>query len=147
MWETLRAAVLALAMIALGALAAVASAASQAGVAPAPGHRTTRFSISFRTQMATGNFSGVRRTDVVSVTGPQRGGCVASRSLDAGAQPAETLVRVQLGPGSGHRWCTGLFRGEVVQSQSVICGPPQMIVCPQLVLAPQTIATFSLRVR
>lgn len=147
MWERLRAAGLALAVIALGVLAAVASAASQAGVAPAPGHRHTRFTISFHTQMATGAFAGTRRTDLVSVNGPQRGGCVASRSVDAGAQPANALVTVHLGPGSGHRWCTGLFRGEVVQFQSVICGPPQMIVCPQLVLAPQTIARFSLRVR
>jgi hypothetical protein len=147
MWETLRAAVLALAMIALGALAAVASAASQAGVAPAPGHRHTRFTISFYTQMATGTSPGTMRTDMVSVTGPRRNGCVANRSLDAGAQPANALVTVQLGPGSGHSWCTGLFRGEVVQSQSVICGPPQMIVCPQLVIAPQTIARFSFRVR
>jgi hypothetical protein len=147
MWERLRAAGLVLGVILLGVLAAVASAAGHAGVAPALGHRHTRFTISFHTEMATGTFAGTRRTDVVSVNGRQRGGCVASRSVDAGAQLANALVKVHLGPGSGHHWCTGLFHGEVVQSQSIICGPPQMIVCPQLVIAPQTIARFSIRVR
>jgi hypothetical protein len=147
MWERLRAAALVLAVIAFGVLVAVASAASQAGVAPVPGHRHTRFTISFHTQMATGTFAGTRRTDMVSVTGPRRSGCISSRSADAGAQPANALVKVHLGPGAGHRWCTGLFHGAVVQYQSVICGPPQMMVCPQLVLAPRTIARFVLRVR
>ncbi len=147
MWERLRAVGLALAVMALGVLAAVASAASQAGVAPAPGHPGTRFTISFQTQMATGSFAGIRRTDLVSVKVPQRGGCISSRSVDAGAQPANSLVKVRLAPGPGHHWCTGRFQGEVVQYQSMICGPPQMSVCPQLVLAPQTIARFSFRVR
>jgi hypothetical protein len=146
-WERLRAAGLVLAVIAFGVLAAAAAAASQAGVTPAPGHRHTRFTISFHTQMATGTFVGMRRTDQVSVTGPQRSGCVGSASVGAGPQPADSLVKVHLGPGSGHRWCTGRFHGEVVQYQSSTCGPPQMIVCPQLVLAPQTIARFSFRVR
>ena len=147
MSERLRAAGLVLAVLAFGVLTAVASAASQAGVPPAPGHRHTRFTISFHTQMATGAFAGIRRTDMVSVTGPRRSGCIASRSVDAGAQPANALVKVRLGPGSGQRWCTGLFHGAVVQYQSVICGPPQMMACPQPVIAPQTIARFSLRVR
>jgi hypothetical protein len=147
MRERLRAAMPVLAVIALGALATAASAASQAGVDPAPGHRHTRFTISFRTQMATGTSAGMRRTDLVSVKGPQRGGCIADRSVSAGAQPANSLVKVHLGPGSGHHWCTGHFHGVVVQYQSVVCGPPQMIACQLLVIAPQTIARFSFRVR
>ncbi|MGH2867848.1 MAG: hypothetical protein ACRDNK_09820 [Solirubrobacteraceae bacterium] len=147
MRERLRAVLLALIVIALGVLAAAASAASPAGVTPAPAHRHTRFTISFHTQMATGMFAGVRRIDQVSVKGPQRNGCVGSASVDAGTQPANALVKVHLSPGTGHSWCTGRFHGTVVQYQSIMCGPPRMTVCQQLLIAPQTIARFSFRVR
>ncbi|MGI9185781.1 MAG: hypothetical protein ACR2GZ_12640 [Solirubrobacteraceae bacterium] len=147
MREGLRAAGLALGVIGFGVLSGAAAAASQAGVTPAPGHPHTRFAISFHTQMATGMFAGIRRTDQVSVKGPRRSGCVGSASAGVGTQPANSLVKVHLSPGSVHHWCTGRFHGEVVQFQSIICGPPRMIVCPQLVIAPQTIARLHFRVR
>jgi hypothetical protein len=151
MRERLRAAALALTLIAFAAVTALASAATPARVTPSPGHRHTRFTVSFHTQLATGSFAGLRRTDQVSVTGPQRHGCVSSRSVAAGTRPAHALVKLHLSPGSGHSWCTGRYHGSVVEYQSIICGPPlrasQIVVCPLLAIAPHTIARFSFRVR
>jgi hypothetical protein len=82
----------------------------------------------------------------VSVKAPERRGCISSLTVGVGARAAHALVKLRLSPGSGHSWCPGRFHGQVVQYQSVVCGPPQMVVCPLLVIAPQTIARFRFRV-
>jgi len=146
MWERPRAGALALAVVVLGVLAAGASAATQAGVSPAVGHRHTRFTVSFETTLATGSFTGLRRSDEVSATGPQRSGCVGSMTVGTGPHPAGASVSVRLAPGVGHAWCTGRYQGQVVQFQTIVCGPPKMVACPMLAIAPQTIARFRFRV-
>jgi hypothetical protein len=44
-------------------------------------------------------------------------------------------------------WCAGLWHGTVVQSEVLHCNPLPALVCPQLVVAPLTLARFSFRVK
>jgi hypothetical protein len=58
-------------------------------------------------------------------------------------------VKLVLAPraGSGGGWCAGQWHGKVVQSVAIRCTPTPARACPQLVVAPQTIATFRFRVK
>ncbi len=70
-----------------------------------------------------------------------------------GATRAGSQVRETLKPaGHGGIWCAGTFRGRIVEYLSPICQPIKgsatvAIVCPDIVVAPQTIGRFSFRVK
>ena len=118
-------------------------------VHPSTGGPRTAFTVSVRIPAQTGTFGQLRRSDSLTVTGPSRRGCVGSTEMPLPARAAGSTVRLRLVP--GHRpshWCMGTFRGVVTESQSVQCGgPPQQIVCPMLMIRPQTIGRFRFVVR
>ncbi len=57
-------------------------------------------------------------------------------------------VTLTLRPATGGSgWCSGQWHGTVVQSESIRCSPTPARACPDLVIAPRTIARFRFRVR
>jgi hypothetical protein len=138
------------------AAASASASATAAGLGPTtrvtvkPGSGTpqTHFAFSFRVPAATGTSGSVVRTDTFSVSGP-RGAHCQSRVTRA-LRPAKKgkRVRLTLRPAKGGSgWCAGQWRGTVVQSEVLRCnlGPPR--VCPELVVAPRTIASFRFSVK
>jgi hypothetical protein len=65
-------------------------------------------------------------------------------SLGIGATGIGSHVRVTLKPkGRGGTWCTGKFSGRIMEYISTVCEPLKAaIVCPHIVIAPQTIGGF-----
>jgi hypothetical protein len=122
------AALLALAVAAASAAATDLRPTTRVTVRPASGTAHTRFAFTFRIPVATGRFGSLIRTDTLSVNGPRGGHCEsrATRTL----KPARKGKRV-----------------TVVQSVMLRCAPVGMQVCPELVVAPQTIARFRFRVK
>jgi hypothetical protein len=117
-------------------------------VRPATGGPHSAFAVSLRIPAGTGTFGQGRRTDSLSVTGPNRGGCVSRAAMDLPAGAAGSTVRVRLVPARfGGRWCPGSFQGVITESESVICGPNPARACPLVMVAPQTIGRFRFRVR
>jgi len=56
-------------------------------------------------------------------------------------------VKLTLRPARGRGgWCAGQWHGTVVQTEVVRCRPGPARACPQLVVAPRTIASFRFRV-
>jgi len=80
------------------------------------------------------------------VSGPRLAGCVSrvTVTLRAGRRGARRTVT--LNPNRLGAWCAGEFAGRVVQYDVLRCtaGPAQ--VCPDLLLAPLTIAHFRFRI-
>jgi hypothetical protein len=144
---------LATALIAV-AVAAAPTAATGLGpstrvtVRPGSGTAQTRFAFSFRVPVATGRFGSLIRTDTLSVNGPRGGHCEsrATRTLKPARKGKRVTLRLRPGKGSGG-WCAGRWHGTVVQSVMLRCAPVGMQVCPELVVAPQTIARFRFRVK
>jgi hypothetical protein len=117
-------------------------------VKPGSGTPQTHFALHFRIPVATGRFGTVVRTDTVSVTGP--GGAHCQSAVRRTLRPAKKgkRVTVTLRPGKGRGgWCAGQWHGTVLQSVAIRCNPTPAAACPQLVVAPQTIATFRFRVK
>ena len=58
-------------------------------------------------------------------------------------------VHLTLKPsGRGGTWCAGKFHGRIVEYISTVCQPLKtVIICPDIVIAPQTIGRFSFSVR
>ncbi len=56
-----------------------------------------------------------------------------------------TLTPGRMGGAGARTWCTGTFHGSIVQTERVLCGPP--VLCPMLEIRPQTIATFTFKVK
>jgi hypothetical protein len=144
-------------MVTIAALAVVPAASAVQGqlfrtvpvhVKPATGLVRSTFAVSLRIPAATGSTGGVRRTNELSVNGPQRAGCVSHAAMGLPAEPANTLVRMRLNPRKlGGRWCVGTFQGLITEDSSIICNPRPQYVCPELVIAPETIGKFKFRVK
>ena len=116
-------------------------------VTPRTGGPRTTFRFAFRTLSSTGVGGGWSRVNTLSVTGPRRAGCVGDGTTTLPQSVAGTMVRVTMNPARlGGRWCSGRFRGEIVDSQRIICDPMPVEACPQIVIAPQVIARFTFRV-
>jgi hypothetical protein len=137
-------------------MAAATASATAAGLGPTtrvtvkPGTGTpqTHFAFSFRVPVATGTSGSVVRTDTFSVSGP-RGTHCQSRVTRA-LRPAKKGKRVKLTLRPAKRgggWCAGQWRGTVVQTEVIRCIPGPPHVCPDLVVAPRTIASFRFRVK
>ena len=125
------------------------SSTSPVHVHPSVGGPRTAFTVSVRIPTQTGTFGQLRRSDSLTVTGPSHRRCVGSASMLLPARAAGSTVRLRLVPGRRPaHWCTGTFHGVVTESQTVQCGgPPQQIVCPMLMIRPQTIGRFRFVVR
>jgi len=97
-------------------------------VSPAAGHpRST-----FRLQYVTPERSGVEATtDLVTLTGPSRVGCVSSESVHEQVLTPGAQVLVRLRPTGGRPWCVGTFRGEVEETVRPRCAAGQM--CPMFI--------------
>lgn len=152
MRESLRRGRKLLALIALSAtVLALAPAVAQASVRvtlrPAAGGPHTGFVLRFRNPSPTGIVAGTRRVDQVLVIGPHGSGCVSSVAESLRPAAAGTSMRTVLRPGAGRHWCGGRFQGRLVAYQSTACSPGPARACPLLVIAPQTLARFSFRVR
>ena len=128
-------------------LAAYAGARTLAHVKPGSGSARTKFVISFRSPDRTGTAGLIHRSDVLGARGPNGAtGCVHNVSISLRPARLGQRLRITLDPSRhGGVWCTGRFRGQITETQTVVCPPVR--VCPQLVLAPRTIARFSFRVR
>ena len=139
--------VLAIALLALSALASTAAAAVRVYVSPTSGGPTTKFVVHFRAPSATG--SALHRRYELYASGPRGSRCTSSVARAIGSTGIGSRVRVTLTPGGrGGTWCAGKFRGRIVEYISSVCEPMKTaIICPEIVIAPQTIGRFSFSVR
>jgi hypothetical protein len=127
------------------ALPIISGPLTPASVTPATGGPHTSFTVSLRNPSLTGITPEWQRWDTVGVLGPHRSGCVSSATAAMPGAGFHARVRMKLNPARfGGRWCVGTFHGTIVENQRFVCGPER--VCPQLVIAPQTIARFRFRV-
>ena len=150
-WRIRRAlatALLAAALAAASAAAAGLAPTTRVTVKPGSGGPQTQFALRFRVPVATGTFGTVIRTDTLSARGPRGVRCQSSTRRTLRPARKGKRVTVTLRPGKGRGgWCAGRWHGRVLQSVSIRCDPTPARACPQLVVAPQTIATFRFRVR
>ena len=117
-------------------------------VKPGSGTPQTHFAFSFRVPLATGTSGSLVRTDRFSVSGPGGAHCQSSVARTLKAARKGTRVKLTLRPAKGRGgWCAGQWRGTIVQSESVRCNPAPARACPDLVVAPRTIASFRFRVK
>jgi hypothetical protein len=137
--------VFALALLAPSSLAFGAASATRTQVTPGSGKTTTTFLVRFQAPYRTGSFGGIRRDYEVSVSGPREKACISMISMTLSPTQRGDHVSVPLDPKRhGGVWCGGKFRGDITELQMIICNPD--MVCPQIVIAPRTIARFSFRV-
>jgi hypothetical protein len=129
------------AIAAAPASAAGSGPATRVTVKPGSGTPQTHFALRFRIPVATGRFGTVVRTDTLSVSGPRGTHCqsAARRTLRPAKKGKRVTVTLRPGKGRGG-WCAGQWHGTVVQSVAIRCTPTPVRACPQLVVAPQTIA-------
>jgi hypothetical protein len=115
-------------------------------VTPGSGRQHTNFRLSFRIPDATGMSGLLRRTDALSVSGPRHAGCISRAAITLRSAPSGARLRVTLSPSRlGGSWCVGTFHGRIVESEQVVC--QRLRACPDLAVAPRTIAQFKFRVK
>jgi hypothetical protein len=123
------------------------AAAMHVAVKPGTGSPRSHFAVSFRAGVQTGVGSLIRSYRVTAGAA-KRSGCQSSAGDTAPAAAQGAMVHVTLSPGKRSSWCTGTYKGQVTLYQSVRCGPPLAhIACPQIVIRPQVVGTFSFRVK
>jgi hypothetical protein len=106
------------------------------------------FLVKFRAPRATGVSATLRTHYQVSAAGSPGKGCTAGESVAVGPTERGQRVHVRLAPrGAGHLWCAGRFHGQIVEISKVVCRPIPKIACPDIEIAPRTIAHFSFRVK
>lgn len=141
-------ALLAAAIAAASAGAAALGATTRVTVKPASGTPHTHFALHFRIPVATGTFGTVLRVDTLSANGPAGAHCQSAMRRTLRPAKKGRRVTVTLRPGkAGGGWCAGLWHGRILQSTAIRCDPTPARACPQLVVAPQKIATFRFRVK
>jgi hypothetical protein len=113
-------------------------------VKPATGHSHTHVVVTFTAPERTGQFNGAERRYVVGANAQQRQGCVAGASKSVGASRAGARVSVTLTPVGGGGWCTGTFRGKIIETTMPRCAAGK--VCPAFIGVLRTIGTFKFRV-
>ena len=147
MRQRLFALVVVAALFALGAFASAAAASVRVYVSPSSGKPTTKFVVRFRTPATPG--VGLHHRYELYASGARGSRCTSSVSMAIGAIAAGSPVRLTLKP--AHRsgtWCADKFNGRIVEYLSPICQPLKTaIICPDIVIAPQTIGRFSFSVR
>ncbi len=147
-----------LAIAALAAIAAVPVTAAvpvqttrtvNAHVSPGTGGPRTKFTLTFRNPVQTGELASMQRAETVDLHGNDRPGCVWSGQMAVPAAAAQQLVQVSLTPShmstGAETWCTGTFRGSIVETEHVTCAPPHL--CPMIAIRPQTITRFTFKVK
>lgn len=136
------------AVLAASAGAAGLGPSTRVTVKPGSGTPQTHFGFSFRVPVATGTFGLLERTDTFSASGPPGAHCQSRMTRTLQRRKKGARVRLTLRPAKGSGgWCTGQWRGTIVQTEDFRCSPSPARVCPDLVVAPRTIANFRFRVR
>ena len=115
-------------------------------VKPGAGSTGSHFAISFRAGVATIPNGSIIRSYRVTASAAKRSGCQWSAAESAPSAAKGATVRVTLSPGTRSAWCTGTYKGQVWLYQTVRCGPPVDAACPQVVIRPQVVGTFTFRV-
>jgi hypothetical protein len=140
---------LSLAPFALGAFASTATASVRVSISPSAGKPTTTFVVRFRAPSATS--TALHRHYELYASGARATRCTSSITMALGATSQGSQVRAAIRPKGRHgSWCAGKFSGRIVEYFTIPCVPIQpiaQIVCPEIVIAPQTIARFSFRVK
>ena len=114
-------------------------------VTPPTGSATTGFVIGFRAPDRTGRFGVNERYDVLSASGPQGPGCVASVDQRLAYASRNALVEVRLDPTRlGGGWCPGTFRGLIRELQARVC--PTRSPCHAQARLVATIGRFTIEV-
>jgi hypothetical protein len=140
--------VFALVALVCAAQASTATAKVRVSVTPSVGKQRTSFVVRFRAPGTTGTFASIRSHYVVSAAAGRGKRCTASASVAMGPTRRGQKVRTTLKPkGRGHIWCAGKFRGRIVQISQVVCPPIPKMACPDIEIAPMTIARFTFRVK
>jgi hypothetical protein len=141
-------ALLALAVAAASATAAGLGPSTRVTVKPGSGTAQTHFALSFRVPVATGRTGSLVRTDTLSVRGPRGSRCQSGVTRVLRPARKGKRVKITLRPAKGRGgWCAGQWHGTVVESEVLHCNPTGTHVCPELVVAPRTIARFTFRVK
>jgi hypothetical protein len=132
--------------IVASAAGAATSASTRVSVKPGSGTPQTHFGVSFRVPVATGTFGSLVRIDRFSAAGPRRAHCESR--LSTALRPAQKGARITLTlrPGKRRGWCTGQWHGTIVQTEIIRCDGAPAHACPDVVVAPRTIASFRFRV-
>jgi hypothetical protein len=137
-----------LVVLAGAAQASSAAAKVRVSVRPSIGKQRTSFVVRFRAPNATGSSATLKTHYQVSAAGTPGKRCTSSASVTIGPTKRGQRLLATLKPrGAGHRWCTGEFHGRIVQITQVVCPPIPQMVCPEIEIAPVTIARFSFRVK
>src|SRR5579863_10495324 len=150
------AAAVAIASASAGALAAgpAGAQAPRLKVGPRTGHTSTSFVVHFNAPVATGRSGAMTyRYELTAQGAEPSSGCLAYAELSPRAQFAGQAMAVKLNPAHlGGDWCSGGYRGRVVEMGAPVCGPPLagpakrlLIMCPMFI-AVRTVGTFSFRV-
>ncbi len=125
-----------------------AAAKVRVSVTPSIGKQRTSFVVRFRAPSATGSFATVRSHFEVSASASKGKRCTASASVTMGPTRRGQKVRAALQPkGPRHVWCARRFHGRIVEISRVVCRPITQLECPDIEIAPLTIARFSFRVK
>ena len=112
-------------------------------VSPASGHRHTHFAVTFTAPDRTGTVSGSTRRYQVGAATSQKQGCVASAFKLVGASRAGARASATLTPVGG-RWCTGTYKGKIVETVMPRCQPGKL--CPAFIGILHVVGTFRFRV-
>ena len=84
-------------------------------------------------------------SNALSVTGPQKPGCVGVHNQGLAALPSGQATTVSVGPAQiGGDWCPGTYSARVVILERPKCGAGQM--CPQFIRVLATIGPVSFRI-
>jgi hypothetical protein len=113
-------------------------------VSPAVGspHSVIHFAVtpSYRTGGQSGDIS-----TALSLTGPQKPGCVGVHNQGLSALPPGQETAVSVGPAQiGGSWCPGTYSARVLVLERPKCGPGQM--CPQFIRVLAAIGPVSFRI-
>lgn len=114
-------------------------------VSPSAGAPTTVFELRFTAPSGARVSSGSGRSFELGVSGPQKAGCLAARSVAVPTAAPGVAVDIALDPAKlGGRWCAGSFTVRVDEVQRPVCLPGMM--CPQFLRVIRTVGRTSFRV-
>lgn len=114
-------------------------------VSPAVGRPGTVFQLRFIVPAASGVRAGTQRGFELGVRGPQKAGCLGSRTVPVPSAAAGTALDIPLDPARlGGRWCAGSYLARVDEVERPVCAPGMM--CPQFVRVVRTVGQVTFRV-
>jgi hypothetical protein len=113
-------------------------------VSPAVGAPRSVIHFTVTPTYRSGGHSGDIST-ALSVTGPQKSGCIGVHNQGLSAMAPGRQTTVSLGPAQlGGDWCSGAYSARVVVLERPKCGPGQM--CPQFIRVLAAIGPVGFRI-